>query len=53
MYPEMNFLSRYSMKWLWVASRAGFGFLMHECQTGLKNKQTVYFQTWHGTPLKN
>ena len=32
--------------------KGGFWILMHECQTGLKNKQTVYFQTWHGTPLK-
>lgn len=53
MYPEMNFLSRYSMKWLWIASRAGFWVFNARMSNWFKkNKQTVYFQTWHGTPLK-
>ena len=44
MYPEMNFLSRYSMKWLWVASRAGFWIFNARMSNWFKkiSKQSIF-----------
>lgn len=52
-YPELNLVSRFSIKWLWIAARANFWVFNSRMPQWLKkNKGTVYIQTWHGTPMK-
>jgi Putative glycosyl/glycerophosphate transferases involved in teichoic acid biosynthesis TagF/TagB/EpsJ/RodC len=52
-FPELNFVSRFSFKWIWVATRAHFWVFNARMPHWLKkNKKTTYIQTWHGTPLK-
>lgn len=52
-FPEINFVVRFSIKWLFLAPRSNFWVFNARMPIWLKkNKQTVYFQTWHGTPLK-
>jgi CDP-glycerol glycerophosphotransferase len=52
-YPEIFFISRFSFKWLLLMPRAGFWIFNSRLSEWLKkNKQTIYLQTWHGTPLK-
>lgn len=52
-FPEINFISRFSMKWLWHMTTASYWVFNSRMPHWLKkNKKTVYIQTWHGTPLK-
>lgn len=44
---------RFSLKWLMLMARAGYWVTNARLPLWLpKPKQTVYLQTWHGTPLK-
>lgn len=52
-YPDLNLVPRFSIKWLWLATRANFWVFNSRMPNWLKkNKETIYIQTWHGTPLK-
>ncbi|WP_312498667.1 CDP-glycerol glycerophosphotransferase family protein [Enterococcus sp.] len=52
-FPEYSILTRFSLKWLWLTARANFWVFNSRMPIWLKkNKQTIYIQTWHGTPLK-
>jgi CDP-glycerol glycerophosphotransferase len=52
-FPEIHFVVRFSLPWLLLAPRASFWIFNARMPIWLKkNKQTTYFQTWHGTPLK-
>jgi len=52
-YPEIHFVSRFSLVWLWLAARAEFWVFNARMPHWLKkNEGTTYIQTWHGTPLK-
>ncbi|WP_028789931.1 CDP-glycerol glycerophosphotransferase family protein [Tetragenococcus muriaticus] len=52
-YPDLNLVPRFSVKWLWLTTRANFWIFNSRMPNWLKkNKDTVYIQTWHGTPLK-
>lgn len=52
-FPEINFISRFSIRWLLVATQTNFWIFNSRMPHWLKkNKETIYIQTWHGTPLK-
>ncbi|GAA5423247.1 CDP-glycerol glycerophosphotransferase family protein [Tetragenococcus halophilus] len=52
-YPELNLIPRFSVKWLWMTTRANFWVFNSRMPQWLKkNAGTIYIQTWHGTPLK-
>lgn len=52
-YPEIEVIKRFSLKWLFVAPCSKYWVMNARLPSWLKkNKQTVYIQTWHGTPLK-
>lgn len=52
-FPHVNIVPRFSIKWIFIASRAHFWVFNARMPHWLnKNKNTVYIQTWHGTPLK-
>lgn len=53
LYPDINFVARFSVQWLRVAPVAEFWVLNSRMPYWLKkNRKTTYIQTWHGTPLK-
>ncbi|TLG81046.1 CDP-glycerol glycerophosphotransferase family protein [Vagococcus zengguangii] len=52
-YPEVEYIQRFSWEWFRTLGRAKVWIINtrtphHFC----KNNQTIYLQTWHGTPLK-
>lgn len=52
-FPDLNLVPRFSVKWLWLTTRANFWVFNSRMPNWLKkNKDTIYIQTWHGTPLK-
>lgn len=52
-FPDLNFVVRFSFKWMLVATRANYWIFNARMPHWLKkNKKTIYIQTWHGTPLK-
>lgn len=52
-FPDLNLVPRFSIKWLWLTTRANFWVFNSRMPNWLKkNKNTSYIQTWHGTPLK-
>jgi len=52
-FPDLNLVPRFSVKWLWLTTRANFWVFNSRMPNWLKkNKNTSYIQTWHGTPLK-
>jgi CDP-glycerol glycerophosphotransferase len=54
-FRELNvpYVSRFSLKWLLLVPRAGYWVTNSRMPLWLKKpKNTVYLQTWHGTPLK-
>lgn len=52
-FPHMQVIERFSLKWLLIVPRANFWIFNSRMPTWLrKNKDTIYIQTWHGTPLK-
>ncbi len=52
-FPGLNLVPRFSIKWLWLTTRANFWVFNSRMPNWLKkNKDTIYIQTWHGTPLK-
>lgn len=52
-FPDLTFVSRFSLKWLTVAPVAEFWVFNARMPYWLKkNRGTTYIQTWHGTPLK-
>lgn len=52
-FPDLNLVPRFSIKWLWLMTRAHFWVFNSRMPNWLKkNKDTIYIQTWHGTPLK-
>ncbi|QXN87707.1 CDP-glycerol glycerophosphotransferase family protein [Tetragenococcus halophilus] len=52
-FPDLNLVPRFSVKWLWLTTRANFWVFNSRMPNWLKkNKGTIYIQTWHGTPLK-
>lgn len=52
-YPDYNFIVRFSLKWLLLTARANYWVFNSRMPIWLKkNKGTIYIQTWHGTPLK-
>lgn len=52
-YPDLNLIPRFSLRWIWLAARANFWVFNSRMPNWLKkNKDTIYIQTWHGTPLK-
>ena len=52
-YPNINIVKRWSFKWIFISATANFWFFNSRMPTWWKkNKNTIYVQTWHGTPLK-
>ncbi|MEB5881595.1 CDP-glycerol glycerophosphotransferase family protein [Enterococcus gallinarum] len=52
-FPDIVFVKRFSISWLLKVTRAKFWVFNARMPIWLrKNKQTIYIQTWHGTPLK-
>ena len=52
-YPQIRLLRRFMPKWIYYTARAQFWIFNSRMPTWwLKNRGTVYIQTWHGTPLK-
>lgn len=52
-FPEIEIIARFSLKWLFLTTRAQFWVMNARMPFWLKkNKKTIYIQTWHGTPLK-
>ncbi|MHA8111187.1 CDP-glycerol glycerophosphotransferase family protein [Lactobacillaceae bacterium Melli_B4] len=52
-YPDIKLLKRFMPRWVWYMARAQFWVFNSRMPAWWKkNKQTVYIQTWHGTPLK-
>lgn len=50
---NLNCIRRFSIKWLFIMPRARFWVTNSRMPLWLpKPKQTIYLQTWHGTPLK-
>lgn len=50
---NLNCIPRFSIKWLLIMPRARFWVTNSRMPTWLpKPKNTIYLQTWHGTPLK-
>lgn len=53
-HPEIKLLKRFGVKWTLKMARADFWVINSRLPIWwLKNKQTTYIQTWHGTPLKH
>ncbi|AMV62047.1 CDP-glycerol:poly(glycerophosphate) glycerophosphotransferase [Pediococcus damnosus] len=51
--PDVQLLKRWSLKWIWVTARANYWIFNSRMPLWWhKNAQTIYVQTWHGTPLK-
>lgn len=51
--PDVQLLKRWSLKWILVMARANYWIFNSRLPLWWhKNAQTVYVQTWHGTPLK-
>lgn len=52
-YPELNLIKRFSLKWLYELGRSRFWILNARMPYWIKKpKHTIFIQTWHGTPLK-
>ncbi|WP_164709412.1 CDP-glycerol glycerophosphotransferase family protein [Enterococcus mediterraneensis] len=52
-FPDIQFVSRFSLQWLLLMTRANYWVFNSRMPIWLKkNKKTIYIQTWHGTPLK-
>jgi len=50
---DLNIIKRFSVKWLFTMSRARFWVTNSRMPLWIpKPRNTVYLQTWHGTPLK-
>lgn len=50
---NIYYVYRFSIKWAYLMSRAHFWIINARMPKWLpKRKETVYIQTWHGTPLK-
>ncbi|MDZ5472340.1 CDP-glycerol glycerophosphotransferase family protein [Bacillus sp. 31A1R] len=50
---NLNCIPRFSLKWLFIMPRARYWVTNSRMPLWIpKPKKTVYFQTWHGTPLK-
>ena len=50
---NIKYISRFSIKWLFLMPRARFWVTNSRMPVWLpKSKNTIYLQTWHGTPLK-
>lgn len=50
---SLPFVKRFSIKWLFFMTRAKYWVVNSRMPLWLaKPKQTIYVQTWHGTPLK-
>ncbi|USK72293.1 CDP-glycerol glycerophosphotransferase family protein [Peribacillus asahii] len=50
---NLNCIRRFSMKWLFIMPRTRFWVTNSRMPLWLpKPKNTIYVQTWHGTPLK-
>ncbi|GEP18648.1 CDP-glycerol glycerophosphotransferase family protein [Pediococcus argentinicus] len=53
-YPSINFVKRWSLKWIWLSATANYWIFNSRMPTWWKkNAKTKYVQTWHGTPLKH
>lgn len=53
-YPKIKLLRRFSLKWVWIMAHSRIWvFNSRMPQWWKKNRQTIYIQTWHGTPLKH
>lgn len=50
---KVPYISRFSLHWFFVMPRAKFWVINTRTPLWLsKDNQTIYIQTWHGTPLK-
>ncbi|CQR46199.1 CDP-glycerol:poly(glycerophosphate) glycerophosphotransferase [Paraliobacillus sp. PM-2] len=50
---DITIIKRLSLKWLWLMPRAKYWIVNSRLPIWIpKPKNTVYLQTWHGTPLK-
>lgn len=50
---DVDIATKFSLKWLWLMPRAKYWVTNSRFpQWFNKSKETVYLQTWHGTPLK-
>ena len=50
---DITYVPRFSLKWLWMMPRASYWVTNSRFPLWFpKSKNTVYLQTWHGTPLK-
>jgi len=50
---NLNSLPRFGIKWIFVMARANYWITNSRLPLWLpKSKNTIYVQTWHGTPLK-
>ena len=50
---DMKYARRFTIKWLFVMTRAKYWVTNSRLPLWIpKSKNTVYLQTWHGTPLK-
>lgn len=50
---NLKFATRFSIKWLFLMTRAKYWVVNSRMPLWIpKPKQTIYVQTWHGTPLK-
>ncbi|MFD1429516.1 CDP-glycerol glycerophosphotransferase family protein [Lacticaseibacillus mingshuiensis] len=53
LHPTVQFVKRFSVRWLFLLPRAQFWVANARMPFWLhKNRGTTYIQTWHGTPLK-
>ncbi|KRK98159.1 glycosyl glycerophosphate transferase [Secundilactobacillus odoratitofui DSM 19909 = JCM 15043] len=53
-YPDIKLVKRFSLKWVWLMAHAKYWVNNSRMPNWWrKNRQTVYIQTWHGTPLKH
>ncbi|RWR04796.1 CDP-glycerol glycerophosphotransferase family protein [Siminovitchia fortis] len=51
--PDVQYVKRLSLKWIFLMARAKYWVTNARLPLWLpKPKETVYVQTWHGTPLK-
>ena len=52
-YPDIQFVKRFTPGWVKYIARAEYWVMNSRMpKWWRKNKQTVFIQTWHGTPLK-
>ncbi|MHA8137724.1 CDP-glycerol glycerophosphotransferase family protein [Lactobacillaceae bacterium Scapto_B20] len=52
-HPDIKLLKRFMPRWVWYMARAQFWVFNSRMPAWWKkNNQTIYIQTWHGTPLK-